>query len=131
MTQAAFAIVLKDAQVLLVKPHDWVSQFSGHWNFPGGVVEKGESFEKGAEREVLEETGIRCSVEELLNTAYNERFDTAINIFRANYISGELLIQEKEISEAAWFSIENSLVLPLAFDIKKTLEKLRVLLENS
>jgi ADP-ribose pyrophosphatase YjhB (NUDIX family) len=130
MTKGAFAAVLDGNQILLVKPPDWVSQFSGHWNFPGGVVEDGESLENGAEREVFEETNIVCSVKVLLDTAYNEKFDTSINIFKANYVSGELAIQEKEISEAAWFSIEDALSLPLAFDIKKTLEKLIALLEK-
>ena len=130
MTQGAFATVLKDNQILLVKPPDWVSQFSGHWNFPGGVVEDDESLEKGAEREVFEETGVICSIKELLDTAYNEKFDTSISIFRANYISGELIIQEKEISEVGWFDIKDTLALPLAFDIKKSIEKLILLLEK-
>jgi ADP-ribose pyrophosphatase YjhB (NUDIX family) len=78
MTQGAFAAVLKDNQILLVKPPDWVSQFSGHWNFPGGVVDDGESLEEGAEREVFEETSVHCSVKKLLDSAYNEKFDTSI-----------------------------------------------------
>lgn len=130
MKRGAFAAILKDNHILLVKPPEWVSQFSGHWNFPGGVVEDGESLEKGAEREVYEETSVHCSIEKLLDTAYNDKFDTTISIFKASYISGELAIQEKEISEAAWFTIEDALSLPLAFDIKKSIEKLILLLEE-
>ena len=129
MTQGAFAAILKGDQILLVKPPDWVSQYSGSWNFPGGVVQEGESLENGAKREISEETGVVCSVEGLLDTAYNEKFDTSITIFKANYISGELTIQEKEISEAAWFPIKDAVSLPLAFNIKKTIEKLIMLLE--
>ena len=131
MTRGAFAAVIKDNQILLVKPPDWVSQFSGHWNFPGGVVEEGESLENGAEREVFEETGIHCSIDGLLDTAHNETFNTSITIFKAIYISGELVIQEKEISDAAWFPIKDALSLPLAFEIKKTLEKLIALSNKS
>ena len=124
MTQAAFAAVLKDNQILLMKPSNWVEQFSGHWNFPGGVVETGESLEKGAEREVFEETGLLCSVGELIDTALNEKYDTAISIYKAGYIPGDIQIQENEISEAAWFPLADALELPLAFDIKLTLKKL-------
>lgn len=131
MTQGAFAAVTNGDHILLVKPPDWVSQFSGHWNFPGGVVEEGEALENGAEREVFEETGIHCSIEELLDTAHNETFNTSITIFKATYLSGELVIQEKEISDADWFPIKDALSLPLAFDIKKTLEKLITLPKKS
>lgn len=124
MIQGAFAVVLKDNQILLVKPPDWVTQYSGHWNFPGGVVEEGEQLQKGAEREVLEETGIICSVKELCDTAFNYKFDTSISIFKAEYISGDIVIQEKEISDAKWFHLKDTFSLPLAFDIKKTIEKL-------
>ena len=126
MTQGAFAIVQKGNQILLVKPPEWVSQYSCHWNFPGGVVERGESLENAAEREVLEETGIHCAVEKLIDSAYNKKFDTQIHIFTAAYVSGELSIQENEISDAGWFTPEEAVRIPLAFDIKKTIEKLTV-----
>ena len=124
MTRAAFAVIQKEDKLLFVKPPDWVSQFSGHWNFPGGVVEDGESLENGAKREVQEETNINCEIKELLATDHNEKFDTSITIFRAKYISGELKIQEHEISEAKWLTLKDALNEPLAFDIKKVLEGL-------
>jgi bis(5'-nucleosidyl)-tetraphosphatase len=34
---------------------------AGHWDFPKGAVEKGETEEQAAKREILEETGIRVS----------------------------------------------------------------------
>ena len=124
MTRAAFAVIQKGDNILLVKPPDWVSQFSGHWNFPGGVVEAGESLKDGAKREAEEETNIVCEVLELLATDHNEKFDTSIAIFRVKYISGEIKIQEHEISDAKWFTLKNALSEPLAFDIKKVLENL-------
>jgi bis(5'-nucleosidyl)-tetraphosphatase len=32
---------------------------AGHWDFPKGAVEKGETEEQAAKREILEETGLR------------------------------------------------------------------------
>ncbi len=121
MKRGAFAVILKGDKLLFVKPPDWVSQFSGHWNFPGGVVEPGESLEEGAKREAFEETNIVCEIESLLMTDHNEKFDTSIAIFKAKYISGEVTIQPEEISEARWMTIEEALNEPLAFDIKQAL----------
>lgn len=54
---AAGAVVFKDGRVLLVRrghpPH------KGTWAIPGGGVRLGESLAQAAEREILEETGIR------------------------------------------------------------------------
>lgn len=36
-----------------------VQQTDGHWSFPKGHVEEGESFEAAAQRELFEECGIR------------------------------------------------------------------------
>ncbi|MCU0667272.1 MAG: NUDIX hydrolase [Patescibacteria group bacterium] len=124
MKRGAFAVIIKGDKILFVKPPDWVSQFSGHWNFPGGVVEIDESLEDGAKREAFEETSIVCEVEDLLMTDHNEKFDTSITIFKAKYISGEITIQTQEIKEATWMTIEEALNEPLAFEIKKVLLKL-------
>jgi NADH pyrophosphatase NudC (nudix superfamily) len=122
MTNGAFAVVTKNSQVLLVKPPTWVKEFSDHWNFPGGVVNEGESLENGAKREVLEETGIVCEIGELLDSAVGK--ELTVRIFKADYVSGEIKIQEEELIEAKWFSIDAALKLPLAYDIKSTLEKI-------
>ncbi len=124
MTRGAFAVIIRGNKILFVKPPDWVSQFSGHWNFPGGVVEINETLEDGAKREAFEETNIVCEVEDLLMTDHNEKFNTSIAIYKAKYISGEIAIQSQEISEATWMTIEEALNEPLAFDIKKVLLRL-------
>ena len=121
MKRGAFVAILHNDKVLLVKPPDWVSQFSGHWNFPGGVVRDDESLEQGAKREALEETNIVCEVQDLLFSDHNEKYDTSIAIFRAKYISGEVKIQTQEISDISWFGLKESLEQPLAFNIKQVL----------
>lgn len=44
----------KDARVYLVLHYP-----AGHWDFPKGAVEKGETEEQAAKREIFEETGLR------------------------------------------------------------------------
>ena len=50
------AIILKRNRVLLVERGK--APLQGYWSLPGGVLETGESLEKGVCREVLEETGL-------------------------------------------------------------------------
>ena len=48
----------------------------GLWGLPGGFIERGESLEGGAKRELLEETNLVGSVQEILGTCshYNTIF---------------------------------------------------------
>lgn len=40
----------------------------GFWRFIGGNIEPGESYHAGAARELLEETGITCQIDEYCST---------------------------------------------------------------
>lgn len=40
---------------------------SSQWKLPGGMLERGESFSEAVEREILEETGIRCNFRSIVS----------------------------------------------------------------
>ncbi|MCA3748455.1 MAG: NUDIX hydrolase [Rubrobacter sp.] len=61
----------------------------GRWTFPGGFVERGERAEAAAERETLEETGVRVEVSGILGLYTYEGQAPAIAVFSARAISGE------------------------------------------
>ncbi|MDQ0028921.1 (deoxy)nucleoside triphosphate pyrophosphohydrolase [Arthrobacter bambusae] len=55
---AAVVDSLENPQQLLVARRSAPPQFAGMWEFPGGKLEAGESFEGALHRELLEELGI-------------------------------------------------------------------------
>jgi ADP-ribose pyrophosphatase YjhB (NUDIX family) len=55
------AFVVHEGKVLLVK-----EATDGKWSLPGGWVEVNESLRESVEREVSEESGLRCKAERLL-----------------------------------------------------------------
>lgn len=57
-------IVLDGRRVLLVKRGSHPAK--GYWSIPGGKLRHGESLSEGVSREMLEETGLRVRVGELV-----------------------------------------------------------------
>lgn len=58
------AVVLKQDLVLLVRRGKEPAY--GEWSLPGGLVELGETLEQALSRELLEETGVRVVVGDLI-----------------------------------------------------------------
>lgn len=56
---AAVVDSLENPSLLLVARRSAPPKFAGMWEFPGGKVEEGESFEEALHRELGEELGIR------------------------------------------------------------------------
>lgn len=110
---AAGAFVTNEnGQVLLVKDE------RRGWTFPGGQIEIGESIPQGVIREVEEETGVKCEVENIIgiysNTTprkgYNgvEHIPTMVNVdFICKYKSGDLRTSDETL-EVGWFDIEKA-----------------------
>jgi len=100
-------IIVDNNQVLLVKHN------GGHWGFPKGHVEKNETEEQTAIREVKEETNL--DVEIINNKRYVEEYITnkgrekEVVYFIAKKIGGEIKKQEEEIQEIKWFNIEEAI----------------------
>ena len=83
-----------------------------HISFPKGHVEPGETESQTAEREVLEETGLRVKVDRRFRAEnrYNIRPDTQklVVIFAAVTTQTEITPQPEEIAEAFWLPVEEA-----------------------
>jgi 8-oxo-dGTP pyrophosphatase MutT (NUDIX family) len=86
-----------------------IHQIQGHWCFPKGHVEGHETEEETAEREVLEETGLRVSLKDgfRTETSYSPKPGTMKQVvyFLASPEAGKEKVQKEELTEMKWVSI--------------------------
>lgn len=97
-------LVSKGEQILLARHKN---RNDGVFSCIAGFVESGETVENAVRREVLEETGLKIKNIRYVKSQPWPFPDQLMLAFRAEYDSGEIKIQEEEISEAAWFSKKN------------------------
>ena len=106
---AVGAIVFDDNRVLLVRRGQPPSQ--DLWAIPGGRVQLGETLQEAAEREILEETGIRIKAREPVYTfdyierdgASCPRFHYVIVDLIADCVGGELRAGD-DAADVRWVS---------------------------
>ena len=100
-------VVIKDKKVLVI------NQIDGLWGFPKGHVEKNETEEQTAIREVKEETNIDVKIEKekryVIEYLTDEGREKQVVYFVAKYIGGKLKPQESEIKEIAWFNFKEAI----------------------
>jgi NAD+ diphosphatase len=114
MAPAVIVAVTKGNQILLARNKQRPFKF---YSVIAGFVESGESLEDCVKREVLEEVGIRVN-----NISYFKSqpwpFPNSLMIgFTAEYESGEIQVDGKEISHAAWFTKEELPEIPGSISI--------------
>ena len=94
-------IVVDDqGRVLVIRRDD-----NGRWEPPGGVLELNESFEDGVCREVLEETGMHISVDQLTGVYKNLTAGIVALVFRCRPAGGHAHPPE-ESREVRWMTRE-------------------------
>lgn len=111
-----------EMQILLAHHHRYGQPSAQlQYGLIAGFVEVGESLEHAVVREVAEEVGIR-----LIDIRYvsSQPWPFPSNLmlgFRASYASGEIVIQEDELSHADFFDISNLPKIPfkgsIAYDL--------------
>ena len=76
------------------------------WCVPGGFVDRGETLEAAAVREVLEETGLQTEVRSLYGLYSYSGYPVVVAIYDMEIRAGVLIPNEDECSAARWFSPE-------------------------
>lgn len=89
-----------------------VQHNGGHWSFPKGHVEHGETEPDTARREIWEETGLTASVDTSFRqvVTYYPKPGVIKDVvfFLATVVSGAEKAQEEEIAEIQWFSFQKA-----------------------
>lgn len=102
LVSVAALVTNEKGEILLVN-----SPWRG-WEYPGGLIEPGETFQQALHREVLEESGAEIEITGFVGICKNiER--NIVNIdFTARYIGGELRTSE-ESTEVLWATPEQAM----------------------
>lgn len=84
------------------------------WQLPKGLIDKGESPEAAALREVREEAGIEAELVKLLEKVeywyqstrdgQRVRYHKFVYFFLMKYVSGDVADHDREVNDAVWVS---------------------------
>jgi ADP-ribose pyrophosphatase len=121
------AVVILNGKVLMIKRG--VSPSRGLWAVPGGSLELGETLQQGAEREILEETGITIRAREPvcafdffeMDPDGRIRFHFVIVDLAADYIRGDVKGADDAL-EARWLAPGDLDRLPVSKNTLKLLQ---------
>ena len=102
------AIIINETGKILLIKHN-----KGHWAFPKGHVEANETEIETALREIKEETNLEVEINQNIReiTTYSPKENVIKDViyFAATNPTGNIKLQEEEVSEYAWLDLEESL----------------------
>jgi NAD+ diphosphatase len=105
----AIVLVRRPGEVLLTRKAGWPA---GRYGLVAGFVDFGECLEETAVREVLEETGLQVRAP-LYRGSQCWPFPSQLMAgFTADYVSGDIRIEEKELEDVRWFAVDDLPALP-------------------
>ena len=101
LVSVAALVTNEKGEILLVK-----SPWRG-WEYPGGIIEPGETFQEALHREVREEAGVEIEITGFVGICKNLERDIVNIDFTARYIGGKLTTSE-ESTEVIWATADQA-----------------------
>jgi 8-oxo-dGTP diphosphatase len=122
----------RGVEVLICK-----DSFYHRWSLPKGIVDRGETYEQAAVREVREEGGVHARIvaplgepEKYVFTQRGVRIFKTVHYFLLEYESGSTEDHDTEVEEAAWMSLDEAIQRVAYSSIKNLLERHRAMIES-
>ena len=91
------AVIKKNDQYLIVQRNKH-KHLGLKWEFPGGKVDDGESFEEALQREIKEELNLKISIDKkIAKQAYrDDKIDILLHYYECTPVTEEIVLYEHE-----------------------------------
>ena len=95
------AIIIKDGKYFIAQ-RNRNKHMGLSWEFPGGKVEKGETFDIALKREIKEELNIEINIKNKLGEEnyQDDKINVKLHYFICSHFNGEIILSEHE--DSAW-----------------------------
>lgn len=111
LVSVAGLVTNEEGKILLVN-----SPWRG-WEYPGGLIEPGETFQEALHREIREESGVEVEITGFVGICKNVERDIVNIDFTCRYVSGELTTSD-ESTEVIWATPQQAMEL-ITFPLTK------------
>ena len=118
LATAVIVLIHRGDDVLLVRAKNFRTD---HYGLVAGFVETGETLEEAVAREAMEETGVTITnIRYFASQPWPYPCGLMVG-FHADYVSGEIHLQQSEIAKGGWFRRDNLPVIPEKLSIARML----------
>lgn len=113
MTKVLCGLIIKDQQILICsrKPE---KSLGGYWEFPGGKLEEGETYEKCLARELQEELDLRVTVKNHFKTVIHQYDLKTIELISYLCETEDAVIKSVDHDQIEWIEVPDLLQWNLA-----------------
>ncbi len=109
LATAVITLIRRQDEIMLVQARNFRGNYYG---LVAGFVETGESLEEAVVREIKEEVGIDVSnLKYVMSQPWPYPCGLMVG-FTAEYVGGEIRLQEDELAEGGWFKKDNLPAIP-------------------